>query len=115
MRFTSAILVAPLAAATFKPSSTAGSDKLEAQGLINLAKYEAGHNPPPTCNISTGYVRKEWDTFTAAGKTAYINAVLCLQSKPAKSGAFAPGAKSRYDDFVAVHINQTLSIHGTVS
>lgn len=24
-----------------------------------------------------------------------------------------PGAKTRYDDFVAVHINQTLSIHGT--
>jgi tyrosinase len=24
-----------------------------------------------------------------------------------------PGAKSRYDDFVAQHINQTLSIHGT--
>jgi tyrosinase len=23
------------------------------------------------------------------------------------------GAKTRYDDFVAVHINQTLSIHGT--
>lgn len=29
--------------------------------------------------------------------------------------AFAPGARNRYDDFVAVHINQTLSIHGTVS
>lgn len=27
----------------------------------------------------------------------------------------APGAKTRYDDFVATHINQTLSIHGTVS
>ena len=25
----------------------------------------------------------------------------------------APGAKSRYDDFVAMHINQTLSIHFT--
>lgn len=24
-----------------------------------------------------------------------------------------PGAKSRYDDFVAVHINFTLTIHGT--
>jgi tyrosinase len=26
-----------------------------------------------------------------------------------------PGAKTRYDDFVAVHMNQTLNIHGTVS
>ena len=37
-------------------------------------------------------------------------------SKPAKSSKTAvPGARSRYDDFVAVHINQTLTIHGTVS
>lgn len=33
--------------------------------------------------------------------------------KPSISGSIAPGAKSRYDDFVAVHINQTLTIHGT--
>ena len=46
-------------------------------------------------------------------KTAYINAVLCLQSKPSLTGSFVPGAKSRYDDFVAIHINQTLTIHGT--
>jgi tyrosinase len=25
-----------------------------------------------------------------------------------------PGALNRYDDFVVVHMNQTLSIHGTV-
>jgi tyrosinase len=37
-------------------------------------------------------------------------------NKPSKADpSFAPGARSRYDDFVAVHINQTLSIHGTVS
>lgn len=38
----------------------------------------------------------------------------CLQSKPAKTPAsVAPGAKTRYDDFVATHINQTLTIHYT--
>lgn len=36
--------------------------------------------------------------------------------KPSKADpSFAPGSRSRYDDFVAVHINQTLTIHGTVS
>jgi tyrosinase len=36
-------------------------------------------------------------------------------AKPSISPAgFAAGAKSRYDDFVALHMNQTLSIHGTV-
>jgi len=45
----------------------------------------------------------------------YTNAVLCLQSKPSKfAPGEVPGAKTRYDDFVAVHMNQTLIIHGTV-
>jgi tyrosinase len=36
--------------------------------------------------------------------------------KPSKyDPAAAPGAKTRYDDFVAVHINQTISIHGTAN
>lgn len=49
-----------------------------------------------------------------AEKKEYISAVKCLQSKPAKYPAsVAPGAKSRFDDFVATHINQTLSIHYT--
>lgn len=26
-----------------------------------------------------------------------------------------PGAKNRYDDFVVIHMNQTMTIHGTVS
>jgi tyrosinase len=40
--------------------------------------------------------------------------VQCLAKKPAKTPAgIAAGAKSRYDDLVATHINQTLSIHGT--
>jgi hypothetical protein len=48
-------------------------------------------------------------------KTDYINAVKCLAKKPAKTPAgLAAGAKNRYDDFVATHINQTLAIHGTV-
>ena len=118
MRFTSsALAAAPLlsAVSAFTPAPTNGTDKLEVLGLINLAKYEAQHNPPPTCNTTTGYIRKEWTALTSDEKKSYIDAVLCLQSKPSKSGSSAPGAKSRYDDFVATHIQQTLTIHGTVS
>jgi len=48
-------------------------------------------------------------------RKAYLDAVVCLFNKPSKldSKQF-PGAKSRYDDFVVVHMNQTLTIHGTV-
>lgn len=43
----------------------------------------------------------------------YIDAALCLQAKPPRLGSSVPGARSRFDDFVAVHINHTLIIHYT--
>lgn len=53
--------------------------------------------------------------FSKDEKVDYIDAVLCLQSTPSKTPAdLVPGARSRYDDFVATHINQTLQIHYTV-
>ncbi|KAG8670861.1 hypothetical protein FPOAC2_04164 [Fusarium poae] len=69
---------------------------------------------PKKCTIFNAAVRRDWKTLSKKDKKAYIDAVLCLREKPSKADpAFAPGARSRYDDFVAVHINQTLSIHGT--
>lgn len=54
--------------------------------------------------------------LTTTQKENYISALQCLLTKPSKSDpALFPGAKNRYDDFVVVHINQTLFIHGTVS
>ena len=54
--------------------------------------------------------------LSPSNRKAYISAVLCLMKLPAKTDkGVAPGARSRYDDFLAVHIQQTLSIHGTVS
>lgn len=50
-----------------------------------------------------------------AARKAYTDAVTCLQSLPARTPSdLVPGAKSRYDDFVAAHMNQTLTIHYTV-
>jgi tyrosinase len=45
----------------------------------------------------------------------YIKAVRCLFDLPSVSRDFAEGARTRHDDFVATHINQTLQIHQTVS
>nr|KMM68346.1 hypothetical protein CPAG_04675 [Coccidioides posadasii RMSCC 3488] len=67
------------------------------------------------CSLSNLRVRREWSTFTARQRKSYIDAVLCLQSLPARTpSSIAAGAKTRYDDFVAVHIQQTLTIHYTV-
>lgn len=52
--------------------------------------------------------------MTSKDRKAYIKAVQCMFTSPSKSDPTkVPGAKNRYDDFVAQHINQTLSIHGT--
>lgn len=55
-------------------------------------------------------------TLSKSERLAYIDAVKCLQSTPAKSPkSVVPGAKTRFDDFVATHINQTNTIHYTGS
>ena len=54
--------------------------------------------------------------LSVAEREEYIKAVLCLQSKPAKAPKDkVPGAKSRYDDFVATHATQAMMLHDTVS
>ncbi|KAI1763534.1 Di-copper centre-containing protein [Hypoxylon sp. FL1150] len=65
-----------------------------------------------TCTSKSLSVRRPWGSLSQIERKAYTDAVLCLQSLPAKTPAsLVPGAKSRYDDFVATHINQTAYIH----
>jgi tyrosinase len=67
-----------------------------------------------TCTQRNMSVRKEWGSLTAAERIAYTDAVLCFQNKTALTPiSLIPGARSRFDDFVGVHINQTLRIHYT--
>ena len=51
--------------------------------------------------------------LTKQQRKEYTDAVLCLQSKPALTSATAPGAKSRFDDYVVVHVQQTMRNHGS--
>jgi tyrosinase len=67
-----------------------------------------------SCNINNVAVRREWGDLSKPDRKAYIDAVLCFQKKQAKTPAsLVPGAKSRFDDWVATHINQTTTIHYT--
>ncbi len=51
-------------------------------------------------------------SLTADERLSYIDAVLCLQRIPSLLPAgLVPGAVSRFDDFVATHINNTIGIH----
>ncbi|KAK3994269.1 putative tyrosinase [Cladorrhinum sp. PSN332] len=68
----------------------------------------------PKCTPSKLYFRREYGSLTKAQRLAYVNAIKCLQSLPARTPAtVAPGAKSRFDDFVVTHIQQTLDLHYT--
>ncbi|KAH8732980.1 hypothetical protein GQ44DRAFT_13967 [Phaeosphaeriaceae sp. PMI808] len=66
------------------------------------------------CNIYTVAIRREWGTLSKPERKAYTDAVLCLQSKTAKTpSSLIPGAKSRFDDWVGTHVLQTPNIHYT--
>lgn len=68
-----------------------------------------------TCSPENTSVRKPWENLSSDERIAYTDALNCLMEVPAKTPSdLAPGAKTRYDDFIVTHINQTLSIHSTV-
>ncbi|RAO71186.1 uncharacterized protein BHQ10_007198 [Talaromyces amestolkiae] len=111
-------------ASTTLPTAASTSTSQAASQLDTLSQYaynvstdgvdNSTTNKRSGCSLSNLKIRREWSTFSTKQKKAYINAVLCLQSKPSKTPSdLVPGAKTRYDDFVATHINQTLEIHYT--
>ncbi|EME47601.1 hypothetical protein DOTSEDRAFT_166790 [Dothistroma septosporum NZE10] len=70
------------------------------------------------CTYDNAHVRREWRTLPRATRKSFTDAVVCLQSmKPqimttAQAHQYA-GVKSRWDEFVATHINYTMNIHDT--
>lgn len=85
---------------------------LEAKGRIQINDYIS--KTSKNCTKDKLNVRREWGDLSKPDRRAYIDGVLCLLKLPSKlDPKLYPGAKSRYGDFVVVHMNQTLSIHGT--
>ncbi|KAI1408478.1 hypothetical protein F5Y13DRAFT_182677 [Hypoxylon sp. FL1857] len=59
----------------------------------------------------TPSVRREWRDLSQEERLDFISAVKCLQSNSGQTfGTFA-GVKTRYDDFVALHISQADHVH----
>ncbi|KAM7216372.1 hypothetical protein V8F06_008294 [Rhypophila decipiens] len=68
------------------------------------------------CTKKKLLVRKEWSTLSKVERRNYINAIYCLASKPGLTpsspyASYLPGARTRYDDFVAAHHLQSDYIH----
>ncbi|KGM92544.1 uncharacterized protein PADG_11373 [Paracoccidioides brasiliensis Pb18] len=91
-------------------------DDLAAQGLEIRRAYDAEIGGEGTCDFENTAVRREWNTLTADEKKEYINAVLCLQElESIWPRSEVPGVRSRFDDFVALHIQQARLVHFTAS
>lgn len=101
----------PRATTAFDPSSATQAEF--ASHALEVAQSRVANSS--TCSSENITVRKQWENLTSDERIAYTDALNCLMEKPAKTPSdLAAGAKTRYDDFIVTHINQTLSIHSTV-
>ncbi|KAL4954711.1 hypothetical protein BDW69DRAFT_205027 [Aspergillus filifer] len=108
-----ALVALPSVTATFNLDEW---DVLAGKALVNQIKYQETkpRYSPSTCTPQNAAVRREWGSLNKTERKEYIDAVQCLIDSPSRiDPSFAPGARSRFDDFVAVHINQTIYIHTT--
>lgn len=99
------------------PASGSGSAAAYTDAVLDLqrkgrAQLDAALAQSKTCTKEKLSIRREYGDLTKDERKDYVTAMLCLMNKPPKLTQY-PGVTNRYEDFVAVHINQTLSIHGT--
>lgn len=106
------------------PAPSNGSDQAAAESLAILTAAAADGSLKQElatqgvellaggCTMENAAVRREYSTLSNDEKLDYTRAVRCLMAKPPISPTDkVPGARSRYDDIVATHINQTRTIH----
>ncbi|KAF2491927.1 Di-copper centre-containing protein [Lophium mytilinum] len=77
--------------------------------MCSLIVNAVPSDPRTTCTKVSA--RKEWRALGNSEKLAYIAAVKCLKTKPALTSRDFSGVRSRFDDFLATHINNTDFIH----
>jgi tyrosinase len=118
----SATLSAEPTSVTFTAASAntaVAADQLDqlaefAQSSVNATLSDDSKTKRSSCNLFNVAVRREWGTLSKQERKSYTDAVLCLQKKQSKTpAALIPGARSRYDDWVGTHVNQTQTIHYT--
>ncbi|CAI4215502.1 unnamed protein product [Parascedosporium putredinis] len=91
-------------------------DQLRDESMQKLKDYLAKNPPKSGCTLEKASIRREWGDLSDPEREDYIGAVKCLQALPAKTSTREiPGARSRFDDFVAAHILQTNYIHNTAN
>ncbi|RKK82354.1 hypothetical protein BFJ69_g3279 [Fusarium oxysporum] len=73
------------------------------------------HSRQSGCTPDNLLYRKEWGALTKEERLGYIGAVKKLMELPSRSPPDqVPGARSRYDDFIATHMQYATAIHHSV-
>ncbi|KAI0529892.1 hypothetical protein GGR58DRAFT_281174 [Xylaria digitata] len=75
---------------------------------------ESGDTAAATCNPSNSHVRFEWDNYSRSDRTAFVQAIKCLQNKPSGGSKYS-GSQNRYEDLISVHRDMTADIHQTAA
>jgi tyrosinase len=101
-KFTTPLTPEDIANRVFAKNDTDSSEGSGIQNFDDVSSIAA------TC--SNPRVRIEWDSYNNDDRQAYVNAIKCLQSRPA-SGQFQQ-SRSRYEDLVSLHQNLTPNVHG---
>lgn len=70
----------------------------------------ASSRSPPTCDDSTTIVRKEYGALDTSERLAFVNAIKCVMAQPSVL-TDVPGSTNKFNDYAAVHVNLTTSIH----
>jgi len=66
------------------------------------------------CTFETARVRTEFRKMSNEDRKSFTDAITCLKQVPTTVDTTAmPGVVSRYDEYVATHINMTMNIHVT--
>jgi tyrosinase len=99
-------------------ASSSVTASIQLDGLAQFALYMSKKTLVSRSNRGCTLEKLQiWRAFSVGERRIYIKAVICLQALPSCTPSYlAPGAKTRYDDLVATHINQTLfySSHGMI-
>jgi hypothetical protein len=87
---------------------------LEAANKVAIQRLQE-RNLTGDCTFQTARVRTEFRKMSNEDRKSFTDAITCLKQTPASAEgrATGPGVLSRYDEYVATHINMTMNIHVT--
>jgi hypothetical protein len=100
-------------ASTISDSSEYDARRQQAYNNQNAILDQLSDSDDYNWDVGPSKIILRRSTLSMIEQLKYNTVVLCLKSQPPITPSeVVPGSRSRFDDFIATHINQTLYIHG---